>query len=81
MAWQYVRDFGKDRSKMTRLEPADLYIRDRVSNGASYAEISSELLQFPFLGPRGLSLRSVRRYCNTNGCFKRILGEGWSIKG
>jgi hypothetical protein len=52
---------------MASLEPADTYIRDRVSNGASYAEIASELQQFSSTGSRGLSLRSVRRYCNTNG--------------
>ena len=51
---------------MAGLGFADAFIRDRVSNNCSHATIAMELQQ-RFPSNRGLSARSVRRYCNVNG--------------
>lgn len=51
---------------MASLEFADAFIRNRVFNNGTYNSIAVELQQRnPSI--RGLSARSVRRYCNDNG--------------
>ena len=52
--------------RMASLDFADAYIRDRVLHNCTYTAIAVELQQrYPAV--RGLSARSVRRYCNSNG--------------
>ena len=51
---------------MAGLGFADAFIRDRVSNNYLHATIAMELQQ-RFPSNRGLSTRSMRRYCNING--------------
>lgn len=51
---------------MANLEFADTFIRDRVSNSYTFDAIAVELQQI-CPSTRGLSARSVRRYCNDNG--------------
>ena len=51
---------------MASLQFADTFIRDQISSGRSYDFIATELQQgYPYA--RGLSTRSVRRYCNDRG--------------
>lgn len=51
---------------MAGLEFADAFIRARILSNGTYNEIAMELQQ-RYPSARGLSARSVRRYCNDNG--------------
>lgn len=53
-------------AKMAGLDFADAFIRDRIFNNCTYSVIAMELQQ-RYPSARGLSVRSVRRYCNDNG--------------
>ena len=52
------------------LDFADAFIRDRVSNNCTHHAIATELQQRYPSQARGLSARSVRRYCNNNGIHR-----------
>jgi hypothetical protein len=53
-------------------------IRKRVEEGATHSEIAREL-RAHFLGRRGLSARSVRRYCERNNIHRSLRLEMSSV--
>ena len=58
---------------MASLGFADSMIRQRVSTGSSHSEIATELQQAAAMSgqaSRGLSTRSIRRYCELNGIHR-----------
>ena len=61
---------------MMALQIHENFIIDRISRGNSYEEISAALSNtYGCNPPRGISARSIKRFCNENNISNRISRE------